>query len=1189
MSGNVEVSIAIRDRIGTKIAGKLTAIGKSAAAAAPSLEAFKRAWKGLDFTGISGLGLGSVEQQMKRTRAETLRLKIETERLAQSQIRTKIVAKDYATKLNTLRLQEQKMAEAGLGAVAANNAQAASQLKLRGTMVATARVTSDLTNKEISRQLLINQLAISNDNLVMSNHRLKESEIDLQIKHNASAIKAENLAKTRANTAKSGIQLATSNERLKTSQNGVVKSSEQMRKTLLGVNIAEEKAIKNGHELAVVKARQQAAEVSKNRTMNISALMTSKLTTAEIARQKELNKLARDQNATKLTTIAVAKASADLKLKLLTLSKAQGKLTATTSASKNAISQKSVAMQRLGIQVNDIAMKTERGALANKRFSRSFQELNGRILASRGALGGMVSNLRSYLSLGALIGAGAFLKGADTFTIIQNQLRGVTETSEQLESVTRGVFGIALRSRVPVKDLAVAYRRYDMALQQVGESQASTLRITETITKLLTLNGSTASESASALLQLSQAFNKGKLDGDEFRTTAEVMPQVLDEITKALGISRSEIFKFSKDGKVTIGILLKAFKGMEKEVDELMKNTDFTVGQSLTNLVTKIVWAFGKWNKATGFTRTLGDALRWVGENLDTVLRFIETLVASGITLALGSIAAAFASFVAATGGLGLIAPIIAGWVGAFTLLSDEIKVTQDGVVTLRDAIYGLFRNLPKIMKDLGASEGLVQILGLGKDLATSLGQLAFDGFLKFMKLIADAIMFVVSKIRSFIQAMKDFDSSIQGKLLKAMAGGTGLFSPEGLIYLFKQFITFLKEEFKIQFVDIISGIGNIIISIFEGIFNVIILKINGILERVKFLLSLYAMISPSADQFRLDSEASRMEAIPLAKFERFDSGSFAEKQRGDLSEAKALRLILEQSGKIFENQYEQVKDGLDQMVVDYIQSIREIKKVQDDVINEQNSQINKLKGLRGPGQNTFDNANASMEKMKETGGALQSVFSNLSNAFQNFVRTGKLSFKDLIRSMLADLLRLFMNNLFKQMFGGMLGGGGGGGGGIFGSLFGGGFSKGGVVPSANGSFGDGKQFGPMAGKYYANGGFTGGGARNGIAGFVHGQEYVMPASQTTKYRSTLDAMRNGTLKTGSTAGGGVMVNVNNYTDSDVSVKKKKNGELELTIREIARQQIAEQTPKLIATNLRNANSRESKALGQSTYTRRKR
>jgi preprotein translocase subunit YajC len=98
-----------------------------------------------------------------------------------------------------------------------------------------------------------------------------------------------------------------------------------------------------------------------------------------------------------------------------------------------------------------------------------------------------------------------------------------------------------------------------------------------------------------------------------------------------------------------------------------------------------------------------------------------------------------------------------------------------------------------------------------------------------------------------------------------------------------------------------------------------------------------------------------------------------------------------------------------------------------------------------------------------------------------------------------------------------------------------------------------------------------------------------MPASQTKKYRSTLDAMRSGTLKSGTTAGSGIKVNVNNYTDSNVAVKKNQNGELELTIREIARQQIAEQTPKLIATNLRNSNSRESKALGQSTYTRRKR
>ena len=100
-----------------------------------------------------------------------------------------------------------------------------------------------------------------------------------------------------------------------------------------------------------------------------------------------------------------------------------------------------------------------------------------------------------------------------------------------------------------------------------------------------------------------------------------------------------------------------------------------------------------------------------------------------------------------------------------------------------------------------------------------------------------------------------------------------------------------------------------------------------------------------------------------------------------------------------------------------------------------------------------------------------------------------------------------------------------------------------------------------------------------------------MPAGPAQRYRPLLEAMHKGKVSTGSgsSSSGGINVKINNYSNSDVSVERNKEGELELTIREIARQQIAEQTPKLIATNLRNANSRESKALTQSTYTKRKR
>ena len=112
------------------------------------------------------------------------------------------------------------------------------------------------------------------------------------------------------------------------------------------------------------------------------------------------------------------------------------------------------------------------------------------------------------------------------------------------------------------------------------------------------------------------------------------------------------------------------------------------------------------------------------------------------------------------------------------------------------------------------------------------------------------------------------------------------------------------------------------------------------------------------------------------------------------------------------------------------------------------------MKGLRSSGPNTFGEGalNGLKDQATETESVFKSVFSNMSNAFQNFVRTGKLDFKELMRSILADLLKLFMNNLFKQLFSGMMGGGGG----FLGGLFGGGMAGGGVI-SAAGGYGSGK------------------------------------------------------------------------------------------------------------------------------------
>jgi phage-related minor tail protein len=68
---------------------------------------------------------------------------------------------------------------------------------------------------------------------------------------------------------------------------------------------------------------------------------------------------------------------------------------------------------------------------------------------------------------------------------------------------------------------------------------------------------------------------------------------------------------------------------------------------------------------------------------------------------------------------------------------------------------------------------------------------------------------------------------------------------------------------------------------------------------------------------------------------------------------------------------------------------------------------------------------------------AFVSVTQNLESALDRFVQTGKLSFSDLARSIIADLIKIQMRAQLTSMFGSLgsifgFGGGGGGGGGLF-------------------------------------------------------------------------------------------------------------------------------------------------------------
>ena len=1203
---DTEVSIKIKDQIGTKIAAKLAAIGESAAAAAPGLTAFKKAWAGLDFSGLKGIGLGSVEQQMKRVAVESKRLAITIERLKQSQNQTAISTNNYQKSLNGLRIQEEQMIKTGMGKVAATSSQSVALKKLGQVTNVTSMSTTDLTAKQIKSQLSVNKLAISNNELLISQDKVKMSTVDLQMKQNGLALSANR-------TATSAVNLDKSHKQLSSSTATAASSTVSLNKNMNALTLQEVKLDKAGLGAEKSQNRLRASMVGMAQSTNVAANFTSKLSKSEIKRQTSLAKLAKTQTLAK-------KAEVDLAIARVKLAGATNKNTLAT-------------------QKYDVA--TKRATISVGRLVANIKRMKAAAMGGRGALGGMVSSLRSYVSLGALVGAGGALKGIDSFKRIQNQLRGTTTNSKQLNEVTDKLFGVAKRSRVPIADLTIAYRRYDNALAKTGMGQKGSLRITETIGKMLSLNGASAQESASALLQLSQAFNKGKLDGDEFRSVAELMPQILDAIAKATGKSRKELYKMSEQGLITVDVLIKAFESLQKPIDKLMEDSVRTIGQSFTLLTNKLIYQFGQWDKKTKFTEKLAKILDEIGENTDYILKSMRALAAGLLASGAASMVGGFfALVISGVGNLALIPGIISLIVGRIVYLGDQISFVFGKGFFGEDLKIGLTEIINKLMFDfVKLFKFAVSLAGAFFDvlIPASTGQGLAEVFLEILAIVKD-IMFVVigiiagigRAISNLVSGVNDVKKDISaGEEISALDSALGRAGTR-IKDLLMELPTFLTLQIiklgstitehlapviaSIMF-EISQGLGELkwfiqnpisamagktwenplarkftepmpipldtkemarklnedMNSVFKGGdfgknapsfgFEGFDKKIVSVEKQAEKYRDLFADIvvekMPNASATRQWAEVNKMMAAQekkiteertkrqlkleeeyLEKSNAWKAKSLAEDKR---IEAIRQGMIQTRTASIKESAAT-IQKSLDlaigstsplstQFFDDIYQGMRDFKKEADSLLQSFVNRIklskfgafdnlrlpaeieNKLKGvglvvknlketfnsfgstairvienlikiiqdpqLRGglnfligilkkiievsnavtkvsstlrkdknipPGVNPKDSG---LPEMTDQASALQSVFNNLSNAFQNFVKTGKLSFKELMRSILADLLKMFMNNLFKQLFSGMMGGGGGGGGFLSG-LFG--MAGGGSVPIAGGN-----------------------------------------------------------------------------------------------------------------------------------------
>lgn len=345
--------------------------------------------------------------------------------------------------------------------------------------------------------------------------------------------------------------------------------------------------------------------------------------------------------------------------------------------------------ERAAKRVGDAKVRSsERAYVALQKNIAAQHKLTQSIKSTSSGLRGLGNQVffaqRAFAALGGVIAVGTYLKMSDTFQNMDNRIRLVTKGSKQFAIVQARLQKVARETRQSLSATTETYVRLRKATLSSGLSQERLFGVMKTLNQMLAVSGASAIETEQSMRQLSQAFSKGKLDGDEFRSIGENMPDILTALQKSLGVTEGELRNMSEAGKLTTAVMVEAFEGNRASAAANFGKSITTIGQAWQVLKDNVLKAVGSFNSSSGAIGILTKLVILLADNLWVVglalqglatysfAKLTKSAVVFGRTLLTSTIPAMW-SYVAALRA-GQAAQASASFIGPLTMMQSAAQ-----------------------------------------------------------------------------------------------------------------------------------------------------------------------------------------------------------------------------------------------------------------------------------------------------------------------------------------------------------------------------------------------------------------------------------------------------------------------------------------------------------------------------------
>ncbi|ATQ78275.1 hypothetical protein CR152_30025 [Massilia violaceinigra] len=230
---------------------------------------------------------------------------------------------------------------------------------------------------------------------------------------------------------------------------------------------------------------------------------------------------------------------------------------------------------------------------------------------------------------GIAAGAGLsqLIQMSDAYAKFTAQLRLASASAREYGAAYADVKRIATASQQALGETGVLYARIANGTRELGTSQKQVAAITEVVNMSLKVSGATATESASAQLQLAQAFASGTLRGEEFNAVNEAAPRLMKALADGMGLPVGALKKMAEEGQITskvmATVLPDALEKLRVEAAQVQ-----TIGGAFTVLKNNIMELVGMQANASGAVAGLTGAIGLLSSNLAGVAWAMSTMIA---------------------------------------------------------------------------------------------------------------------------------------------------------------------------------------------------------------------------------------------------------------------------------------------------------------------------------------------------------------------------------------------------------------------------------------------------------------------------------------------------------------------------------------------------------------------------------